>query len=1152
MHSSGSLDYKVINKDIRKLLEARSELNNTIQVSMPFVKATTTIGGPSVPLLNGGIGFTIGLHAIDQDVKYEDIYASQGSDMPLIGYTYVDGKTQRVYASNQSDIITSKIFDRRAALFTNSKDFVRIPPPGITNVTIGRNKNGLLAHGQLTITIPSLSQLESLQKTFLVPGIGMILEWGQQFAQTTKTSGVGELPDISSYMFPWNDRGATLEILNKLARNKLGLQEILNDYVYKAQGQYMWMFGRVANFSINTLADGGFQSVVKIVGPSEDSWAYSTKNTVVPAKDESTKFFCASDTNSVYGYFTDTSAGGLNLKTLLDDVKNGAKLTEWKDHVVFFSQGNKKGGDPKPDEPKPNTSQNSFADLEDAYFMTWRFFVNVVLNDPAVGLKRIFSTVVEKETLEKIGMLLSYADGLDRKKPVATKTLIDDPLEAFTGYNKFLRSIDPSVMIIVNEEAANLASANPQYKSPVVEQDFLKETPETKQFKNVGQYDTAAEKYNTPGKKDRSFLSTGVWLNHKTVVEAMIGGDTIVRGISNLLDRMNSATLGYWDLNLDMIEPEKGKDHSYNYMVIDANVKENSINAVSKFIDEVHVFNKYVRTDTATGKLVGSELVECSIDLSLPKRLFSQIATLGLVQPEDLQNAGISSGSASDPVDYTNQKTAKISDPNDTLRKLYAITVLSPESDSEQGPDLTVLPRTQKSAQLAANGICGKANVQTPAQTAGNSNKAAGISPEETTKYKSSKEMEEAKKEAQKLLDTDACKKCKQCLPPPSAQAGENISFPPDANLNQAAASLLSREEGLPRGGKAYYDPPSQQALVSIGYGHQIKQDEYSQGYIQAGDERIPLNGIRGIDTVLTPTQAKKLLEIDVQKYVNSARVPLGDAWNKLTINQKVALTSYAYNTGSTRSLVRAGILNTIDQNDSAGTAQIIRDKGTRTANGQVLQVLVNRRSREATLFARDPIGKSTTTSNTPTPTSTGCTDQYYLDLSGGKSPDAGKELCKKCERANQTVQQATKLSQEEEKVKGLVEKSIREFGGLQQLFRYVEIFPEYMVAQITDAADGNFANAFGASPGSLSIGGDLVMPGIAGLRVGELFWIDRLPSFYKSFGAFQILSIEDTINVDGWKTKIHARFNYLGKSWQAAMAEKINTEINNVGSSSR
>jgi hypothetical protein len=145
---------------------------------------------------------------------------------------------------------------------------------------------------------------------------------------------------------------------------------------------------------------------------------------------------------------------------------------------------------------------------------------------------------------------------------------------------------------------------------------------------------------------------------------------------------------------------------------------------------------------------------------------------------------------------------------------------------------------------------------------------------------------------------------------------------------------------------------------------------------------------------------------------------------------------------------------------------------------------------------------------------------------------------CKECAQAQQMRDQANaRLNELETKV----EEKIRQFPGLQSLFRYIEVFPEYMVASIANEADGVYANAFGASPGALSISADFSLPGIAGLRVGELFWIDRLPAFYKAFGAFQVMSIEETIGPDGWQTSVHATFNYLGKKWKEAMFKILN-----------
>jgi len=160
----------------------------------------------------------------------------------------------------------------------------------------------------------------------------------------------------------------------------------------------------------------------------------------------------------------------------------------------------------------------------------------------------------------------------------------------------------------------------------------------------------------------------------------------------------------------------------------------------------------------------------------------------------------------------------------------------------------------------------------------------------------------------------------------------------------------------LPKNGKAYWDPPNQNKLVSIGYGHQIKPEEYKQGYIQAGDEKVLIKGERGIDTIMTLQQAKKLFEIDLPKYEERAKKPLGESWEKLTDEQKTALTSYAYNVGSTVSLVKAGIKTAIDKGDTQEAARIISEKGIRTASGKFNAALDKRRKKEAELFASTKI----------------------------------------------------------------------------------------------------------------------------------------------------------------------------------------------------
>jgi len=143
---------------------------------------------------------------------------------------------------------------------------------------------------------------------------------------------------------------------------------------------------------------------------------------------------------------------------------------------------------------------------------------------------------------------------------------------------------------------------------------------------------------------------------------------------------------------------------------------------------------------------------------------------------------------------------------------------------------------------------------------------------------------------------------------------------------------------------------------------------------------------------------------------------------------------------------------------------------------------------------------------------------------------------CSLCETVSQRLvqveTQAERREEEDPEDISRLQRAIAAFPEYEKVFKYIEMLPDWMVTEITNDGNDIFSNAFGAAPGTLSISGDIVLPGINGLRVGELFWIDRIPAYYRAFGAFQVISLEDIIGKEGWSTKIHARFNYLGGAW--------------------
>lgn len=127
----------------------------------------------------------------------------------------------------------------------------------------------------------------------------------------------------------------------------------------------------------------------------------------------------------------------------------------------------------------------------------------------------------------------------------------------------------------------------------------------------------------------------------------------------------------------------------------------------------------------------------------------------------------------------------------------------------------------------------------------------------------------------------------------PSIAVGTAVTA---ASLQKEALARISSKEGF--AGKSYLDPKKGDArkLYSVGYGHQITENEIKNGYIMAGNKKIPVLGERGKDTVISKEDAYELLKQDYPKYEENARkIPNFD---KLNLQAQTALVDMTYNMG--------------------------------------------------------------------------------------------------------------------------------------------------------------------------------------------------------------------------------------------------------------
>lgn len=1226
-HRRGSFNYRAINDQIKQILDERAVLDNTQQVAMPFVKVTSTLRLPSILGSENAVGFTLGLHANQRDFAIQDIYADRSGN-GLIGYTYVPDEsgnvvTRNVYAdvSGLSEKATVYL-DGDEQLYTDDNQFAFIPPPGITNVTIGTNRAGLTRVIQIDFSVPTLSQLEVLHRTFLVPGAGMVVEWGQQFAPKSRNSfGERGINDNTVY-FPWYNHNELIPLLGRLGRKEVGMEEIMKKYVYPSQGQYMWLFGRVGNFTTNAKSDGSFECSVKLFGQGEESWAYLTRSTLVRPANR-TSPLCINDVNSVEAYFNKTTPGK-NLKTLLqsmvdEESSRALGLGDWFGHVKFFENGNKREGEAAPGEvQEPNVSESYFGEAKDAYFMTWRFFVNVVLNDVRYGIKSVFERAALTDAeLEKVSILRPY------KNTVGSDTDVNivDPYENFVGNNRYLRSVDLGTMVIVNRIASGKAYQELERFRDGSEQDLHAPSEDADFFEARGDFYESTKLVDPSPIRDKGFLSTGVWLNHKAIAQSFVSATTVLQGLNNLLNRMNNATLNFWDLTIDVSEPEyigeeevaplaepatsrtvrppllpsnnpappqllrapteNGQINFFSenvrqeilnpapprnsrntikndYIIIDANYKENSDFAVGNFIDKVHTFNKYIRIksgDDGRTTLIGSDVINCNVTIDMPKRLFSQIATLGLVQQRDLAEA--------EGVENIEDIPGSPAMPgaDELLRQMFAITSIATTGDYEQSPDLTIEPNAIRAARLL-DSVCASTNTQTTAETSGVGQSVGNYSAQSISTSKGlfglfrEKSTEEQLEEVTALLET--CNRdCR--LPAEQQQDTEGTPTPPPSgeyckhleegsterlvcqeaynsgitgkvelaqflaqiahesnNFNAVSENLNYSEEALLRVFSRYFGPGKENAA------EYARQPEKIANYVYSDANRSRAgrlgNTSRG----------------DGWKYRGRGYIQITGKNNYSALSSAIGVDvvsdpDYLLTfQGATDSAIWFWKNRVRTRNPNFGNVTEVRRIINGGTNG--LQDTERKFRKYSILF---DVGREDYPTYTPTPRAA----EYRID---------GE--CVNCELVKIDYENLTKQIENQKETQQIEDRiesvEVREFPYLKTIFKHFEPFGEWMVARITNDSDGNSSNPFGAAPGTLSIKADITLPGVAGLRVGELFWIDRIPAFYRAFGAFQILSIEENVSMEGWTTKIYGVFNYLGGSWKRSMARILREGI--------
>ena len=584
----------VFDDSILSELNERRKSTNLVQTRTPFLRYTTTVdfGGKTSPNLtnsikylggnygdvtfpdyNGCKFFTLGMHGWDNK-NYSDMYNSQGNNGLIVGTTYKDGKQTLVKTFNKNTISPNSY-----------------PPPGIESATVERLRNGNVLKMTINMVCYTQAQLDMLDVLAFAPGMDCVLEWGNIISTPSGTKSLSKILDFS--------KTDTIETLKTL-KTKNYRDKFIKEWCEPNNFNYDFALAQIANVK-TTLENNKYKVTVIAYGPADNLMyvsAYAT--TVKPEINKTTS-------STIRDYFS-PNAGFLNELETADTnplLKDGS--------VVKF--------DEKVDEAKkildPNTAiqvgQTNDYGQERTFYIRFDKFINYFLNTQLAGIANQGSRTLITKFVSDIN--------------VTTDGTTNIPL----GWNKFLKSTDPSILLIANSKATLGQSATQTQEmveniintpgeqfnkniTTLTKKGFIIPTDATSKLGDV---------FPIPAECDENsgimLPDKGIWLNSKGLQEVFMGAKTVFEGVETLLNKLNAATEGYWNLKLMFDEDD------FSLRIVDDNVK-----GITKKEQGIHTFNKLL-TSTADGtNTLGPEVLSIKVDTDYPKMLYAQLAISGL------------------------------------------------------------------------------------------------------------------------------------------------------------------------------------------------------------------------------------------------------------------------------------------------------------------------------------------------------------------------------------------------------------------------------------------------------------------------------------------------------------------------------------------
>jgi hypothetical protein len=630
-------------------LTRRRISSETVNTYMPFVKLTSLSQVPK-QLLDGTalnnlpdsetLAYcpSLGIHGLN-DVSFEDIYLTRDNNRSTVAY-----------GISQDGNRTIPILVANA-----SKDAKNIPIPGITQVNVERSTagpmgvRGGLMKADLKIVAYSVGQVDALLRYFLRPATRVVLELGRTSSNPNeikitpfdwKKAVKGELG------YKKNNSEIKLNIkeyFTSLIKDEDHQKDFIKQYVYNNYGNYEIFIGYVVKFNLKYNKNNIFEIDLTI---------HSVQQFEVPTKHTAVQSTCPSPVSAckvidIQEYFNDVYNWKTNHFTKLISYYRNIRIgtdSVWSDQIVPIKND-------QSEQRTAGAASTNAGTRENEYFVSWRFFIEKILNDRVLGIASMLGD--NPEALAQLALL--------RPTREVTGSLAESGLFANqVGYHPSLRSVNPGVMLIRNPIAqsqyinsdddlifASLTNAAASGSS-AIRQTLTDSTLERRLEQALNPFENVIGPSVEAG---ASYLTRGIWINTSAIKQAFTSTDTVSSGINSLLSMMNSATEGYWNLQLYSTDVKNPGMHvidmglSKTPKLVSSVDKEdadttNILNSVSgvninRYYDGSEDNPKYIYMFNRGTKILndgelGSDLIDLNVEFNMPQVVAVQaIANIG-------------------------------------------------------------------------------------------------------------------------------------------------------------------------------------------------------------------------------------------------------------------------------------------------------------------------------------------------------------------------------------------------------------------------------------------------------------------------------------------------------------------------------------------